>query len=311
MGTRLPVPCLAGVLLLVVHLAPAPATGQGVHPLPRQLRPLHERVAEADAVVTATIGEVTEGRIELTDLTPLVGHVAAGARVKRAPSNPLPVSSGDRVLLLLRGARSPYLSVDSPRETVRLASDAAEARWSEAIRGLDGARESPDEWVELYTGWLESGPGSLRDLAVASLSDPSAPYQPLPDAFFAARAVAAWDTQLAVETRRASARLAALHPAGASSLAAQAADCAEGSDPDVVELSAIAAIRHDVGDRDAAVLCALSHPHASVRTSTAKAIGRTQKTSAAAIRTRLELLASEDTESFVREAAHQALSRIH
>jgi len=298
-------------LLLAAHVVPTAAAGQGGHPLPQTLRPLHERVAEADAVVVATVGEVTEGRIELVSLESLVGQVAPGARVKRAPSNPLPVSSGDRVLLLLRGARSPYLSVDSPRETVRLASTEAEARWSEAIRVLDGSRDDPEDWVELYTGWLETGPGSLRDLAVASLSAPGAPYQPLPASFFAARAEVAWDGHQSAETRRASGRLAILHPAGAGRLATHADECPPHSDPDVVELSAIAAIRFGAEKSEGAVLCALSHANSGVRLSAAKALGRTTGTpTATTVRARLAELATGDDESFVREAAQQALARL-
>jgi hypothetical protein len=310
MGTRTRALCITGVLVVAVGVASPAANGQGLHPLPRHLRPLHERLAAADAAVVATVGEVGTGRIELLEVSALVGGVTTGAQVKRAPSNPLPVAPGDRVLLLLQGARSPYVAVDTPRETVRLADPDAEARWSEAIRVLDGSRDRPAAWVELYVGWLETGPGSLRDLAVASLSDPGAPYQPLPPSFFTARAAAAWDASGAAEGRRAAARLAAQHPAGAAELAARAAACRAGSDPDVVELSAIAAIRYGRSDHDGAVLCALDHAHAGVRASTLAVIGRTSLPTSAEVRARVERLAEDDPESFVRDAARQALARL-
>jgi len=310
MGSRPHRPFLAGILVFAACLAALPAAGQSVHPIPRQLRPLHVRIAAADAVVVATIGEVAAGRVQLLELTSLVGSVGDRAELKRSPSTPPPVSTGDRVLLFLLGARSPYRSVDTPREMVRLSDSEAEARWSRAVRALDANREDPAVWFELYSGWLESGPGSLQDLAVASLSDPSAPYQPLPGAFYAERADAAWDADRTLETRRASARLAILHAEGASGLALHASECRSDTDPDVIELSAVAAIRHGVALRDAAMLCALGHDHASVRMSAVKAVGRTHEPTGKSVQMRIEQLATGDEQASVREAAQQALARI-
>ena len=324
---------LAVVAALGFALAcPLPASAQGGHPMPRVLRPLHERLAEADLAVIATIGEIRPDRIELLSPTALVGDVTDPAELKRAPSAPLPLASGDRALLLLAGARSPYVAVDRPRETIRLADADAEARWREAIRVLDSSRDDPDAWVRLYDGWLDSGPGSLRDLALVSLADPEAAYQPLPDALFVARADAAWDPERDGEARLASARLAALRPSGAARLTARAARCDPDAPGGVVEISALAALRlgapgRDAAagrpgapkkdaatvrlrapDREAAALCSLGHPDAAVRAAALREIGRTGAPSEAVER-RVRELATDDEDAHVREAARLALER--
>jgi hypothetical protein len=300
---------LALLAITAAALTPSATTAQGPHPIPRPVRPLHERVAAADAAAVATVRSVEMGRILLSDVDPLVGEVVDPFEVKRSPSRPLPLSVGDRTLLLLRGARSPYLSVDTPREAIRIASPEAEAIWSEAVVLLHREREHPAAWVDLYVSWLDSGHGSLRDLAVVSLSDLSAPYQPLPDGFFRERARAAWDPGRPAEARRAAARLAALHPSGTVLLAELAGGCPTDSDPDVLELSARSALIHATPGGAPAVLCALSDRNAAVRAATVREAGRSPAPLEASVRSRVEEIAAEDGEPFVRDAAKGALER--
>ncbi|MGI9432667.1 MAG: hypothetical protein ACR2PQ_10655 [Myxococcota bacterium] len=298
------------LVLLIASFAPHPVSGQGGHPLPRQVRPLHERLAVADAVAVATIGEVQTGRIELLDVSSLLGNVPQRAQLKRSPSLPLEVSAGDRVLLLLRGARSPYLSVDAPRETVVLSDPADEARWSEAIRTLDAAREQPEAWAEIYSGWLDSDSGSLRDLALASLADVRAPFQPLPGSLFAARAAAAWDPARSLEVRRTSAQLAALQAGGAAVLASHAARCDPELDPEIFVYSVTSAVRYRAPDREPALLCALSQPLASIRLSALRTVGRTGDPVGEDVTARIAELHTQDDDASVRDAAERALARL-
>jgi len=306
-NSPLPWVCL---VILVASFAPHPVSGQGGHPLPRQVRPLHERLALADAVAVATIGEVQTGRIELVDVSSVRGDVPPHAQLKRSPSKPLGVSTGDRLLLLLRGARSPYLSVDAPRETVVLTDPADEARWSEAIRTLDASREQPEVWADVYSSWLDSDSGTLRDLALASLSDVGAPYQPLPGSLFAARGTAAWDPGRSLEVRRTSARLAALRAEGAAVLASELSRCDPGMDTEIVTYSVISAVRYRVPDRDPALLCALSQPDAEIRAAALRTVGRTGDTLGEAVTARITELSTRDDDDSVRTEAERALARL-
>src|SRR5262245_58516334 len=117
------------ILALLVALA-APAAAQ--HPMPARARALHERLAAADVVAVATIGPIHEGRVEVRDATVLRGNAPASFEIKRSPAAPPPFVTGVPAVLLLRGARPPYVLVDEPREVI-LPSDAAAAkRWTDA-----------------------------------------------------------------------------------------------------------------------------------------------------------------------------------
>jgi hypothetical protein len=70
-------------------------------------RPLHVQLAGVDAVAIATVAAVGLGRIQLVEARAVLGNPPATFELKRAPSAPPPLAEGDRVLLLLRGARTP------------------------------------------------------------------------------------------------------------------------------------------------------------------------------------------------------------
>ena len=124
---------IVAVLVLVLALAP---TARAQHPLPQGSRPLHVRLAAADVVAVGTVGAISDGRVEIRDATVLRGDAAASFEIKRSPAKALPFATGVPAVLLLRGARSPYVLVDEPREIVLLRDSADVKRWSEALRAL-------------------------------------------------------------------------------------------------------------------------------------------------------------------------------
>jgi hypothetical protein len=152
-----------------VALAAVAARAQAPHPIPPPRAALHQLAAEADVVVTALVSRVEEGRIQLTARAALRGQPPAVFELKRSPLRPPPLAIGDRVLLFLRGARSPYVLVGEPKEVMRIANDADEAAFRALLPKLLAAGSDPQSLAALYAGWLADGPAALRVAAASSL----------------------------------------------------------------------------------------------------------------------------------------------
>jgi hypothetical protein len=143
-------------------------------------RSLHARLALADAVAVASVERVELGRVHLRDAEALIGSVPGSFELKRAPSSPPPLAEGERVLLLLRGARSPYLLVDAPSELQKLPDAGTELRWRNAVLALAQKRGDPPALLELYLGWLDPTAPDLSRAGLLGLDDPTSPFPPLP-----------------------------------------------------------------------------------------------------------------------------------
>jgi hypothetical protein len=149
------------------------------HPLPPGLRPFHERVAQVEVAAVVRVTRVDEGRIEVVRETALAGAPPERFEVKRSPLSPPPLATGDRALLLLRGARPPYVFADLPSETIRLEGDAMAARWSAAVKDVLTHENEPRRLVSIYQDWIEHGPETLREIARSSLMDLAARHPEL------------------------------------------------------------------------------------------------------------------------------------
>jgi len=173
-------PLLAALCALLAGLPPSQAGAQGMlnHPLPKGPRPLHEIAANADAIAIGTVGSVSESRIRVHDAIDVTGPVPSDFDVKRAPSNAPVFQTGDRALFFLRGARPPYLLADDPKENIVIPAG-GEVEWILAMRTFADARHDPAQLRTLYFAWIDGENGTLRDLAVRSLADPAAPFQPI------------------------------------------------------------------------------------------------------------------------------------
>ena len=209
---------LRRLLICVALAAGFAAPGNAQHPGVPHDRSLAARLALADAIAIATVLREEPGRLDCGEVRVLEGSLPESFAVKRAPSAPPPLGVGDRAIFLLRGARPPYVLVDQPKETIRLADAAAEERWADAISGWLAVRDRPAAWPALYAGWIDDGPDTLRELAVNGLSDPAAPFQPIPEATAAAYGDLAWDAARPISARRAYALLASLTQPGSDRL---------------------------------------------------------------------------------------------
>ena len=144
----------------------APPVG---HPGIPGRRPLHERLAGADLVAVVQVDRIDAGRITVTRQDLLAGEAPEAFEVKRSPLRPPPLATGDRALLLLRGARPPYVMADEAAEVIRLSDDAMAARWSAAARAVLAKRDDRTALIAIYSEWMENGPASLSDLGAAGL----------------------------------------------------------------------------------------------------------------------------------------------
>jgi hypothetical protein len=298
----------AGLALACGLAASIPAAAQ--HPVGPRARAFHERLGKADAVAVATVKSVQPDRLRMDDARSLYGGVASAFQVKRAPGAPPPLAAGDRVLLLLRGARPPYVLVDAPDETIRLADAASEERWSGAVTAWLAVRERPEAWIPLYLAWIDAGPDTLRDLAVQSLGDPAAPFQPVRPEVFAGLGAAAWDPARSLAARRAAAQLAFLGVEGAEALASGFLS-AQQPDPVLAQAALRVAPRLGPARGSALLLRGLAPGDAEVRRTalrTARGLGAGAEP---ALRDAIAHLAQDpDAESWLRADAVAALAAL-
>lgn len=236
------------------------------HPMPQGPRPLHVLAAEADAAAIATIDAVETGRIRVRDAVALFGDPPARFELKRAPSSPPALEPGQRVLLLLRGARSPYLVVGAPGEQIALVGEAPETRLAPAFAALRAARPDPAAVRDLLLAWSDGDDPMLRPLAVAALVSPDAAFVPIPDALAAPRARRALDPSVEASRRLDAAAIAALAPAGVDALLAGTPVAHDPVGLQVYELAlASGLIRERAAAVEAALFRGLASPDAAVR----------------------------------------------
>lgn len=252
------------------------ATGAAArHPsfgLPEPL-PLHAQLRDADAVAIATVDAVGVGRIHLVEARSIVGGVPEVFEVKRAPSSPPGLAGGDRVLLLLRGARTPYLIATRAGAPIRIGSSADESDWVHGLRTLRAADGDPRRIANVYAGWLARGPALALQAAIG-LSQPDCPealLTPERTARLATLALEAEDPALrraaaraAVRTADGRARLLARLPAGDPQVLDTTLRAAASADPERATRTLLRALRDpDAEVRDAALGASVALPYGS------------------------------------------------
>jgi len=275
---------------------------------PPEARALHVRIGLADAAAVASVGAVDLGRIEIRAAEALFGSVPPRFALKRAPSDPPPFAEGDRVLLLLRGARSPYLLVDESHEVIRLGDAEAEATWRDAVLSVSAARSEPRTLAGLYLAWLEGSSPPLRAAAVAGLRHGLAPFRPLTPGERARLSALATDPDAPAEARRGAAAVAALEPGSRRALLAALPGGPDGADAEVLRIGLRAsALARDPGT-NAAVLRSLGHPDPAVRRIGLEfgSLARVDP----ALRARLEIMAGSEPDTTLRDLAAATLGAI-
>jgi hypothetical protein len=299
---------LAGLCALCATLLPTAlgALGLPEAPTSNAPRPLHQIAAGADAIAIGTIGPVSESRIRVYNVIDVTGAVPAEFDVKRAPSNAPLFHTGDHAVLLLRGARSPYLLVDDPTENIVFPA-AGEVEWILALRSFADARHDPAQLEGLYFAWIDGNNPALRTLALRGLADSAAPFHPITQDLLTDRAHRAVDPGTRAEVRKASADIALLSPESAAHLLHEVLQPSSAVDPDVYETALQGATlqRGDALEFNAALDRGLRSVDVAVRTI---AVRYAMNARDPALTNQVEKLAVQDPDPGVRKAAAQALA---
>jgi hypothetical protein len=262
-------------------------------------RALHAQMIESDVVAIGTVEDVAPGRIRIGDLSAVEGEITARIELKRSPSRPPGLEPGARIVLLLRGARSPYLLVPSAEEVLRIADDAGEARVIAALRELRAALADPATLVTRYHTWLTGPEDDLRHLAEIALVNPSPPLQRLDASYVRALVDVVTDPTLPLDQRRAAARVAGSDESGVAALLAALPfqDRADADPQLLVEVLRLGALRASP-EIHSALLRSLRHESAAIRQA-ALEMGPIM-TRDPTLRAEVERLAREDPSESVR-----------
>lgn len=293
-------PLLVAVLLLPLALT-APARAQ--HGMTGGPRPLHLRLAQADAIAIGTVEAVSDGRVTIGKALVLRGEVPPRFELKRAPSRAIPFAVGVSLLLPLRGAREPYVLVDDARELILLRDAAAVAVWRSGIDALLAAGTDRESVTDVYVAWLEGENDAMREAAGAALLDPRARLLPVSPARAVNRAQAAIDPERPLAARRISATLAGGRIEGTTALLADFPRAA--SDPQVLETALRNGVHWRVAGVEDALLRALEDDRPGVRRAVVKLIEAAGFSSGLA---RLPDVAANDVDAGVRREATEVLS---
>jgi hypothetical protein len=312
----LPALCVLAILGARPSLAQAPSppthgmSGRSALPPAHGMAPaapsLQQRVADADAAALATLEAVEGGRLRFAAATPVLGSVPERFEVKQRPSAPLSLAVGDRALLLLRGARSPYLALDAGEDTVRIADEAGGARWSEAVRAVASAGDDPAALRALYVSWTESEDDGLRREALRALLQPGGPFLPMPPAPALERARVAFDPLRSLPARSAAVALAATDADALDWMLGQVAAEPETADPEVLETILRAGLSRGRGGSGRALAAALGAAEAAQRLAALRVVALAPR---ADVETKLAKLAARDPDPRVREQAAHRLAR--
>ena len=145
------------------------ALAQAPHPIPPPQRALHARAAEAEWVAIGRVTLVERGRITFRCEAALRGALPDAFQVKRSPLRPPALETGDRALLFLRGARSPYVFAGEPSEALRIPRGDAGREIERALPALVDTPKDPGRLRAIYGGWAASASPLLRSLGRAGL----------------------------------------------------------------------------------------------------------------------------------------------
>lgn len=161
---------LSTAIVAAFGLAIGVSFAQAPHPIPPLARALHERALEADVIAIGVAGRLAAGRIAFASGVAIRGAAPAEFELKTSPLRPPRVAAGDRVLLFLRGDRSPYVLAGEPSEILRIANEAEARALAAALPELLAAGQDRSAIASSYQRWVASRSAVVRALGHAGLA---------------------------------------------------------------------------------------------------------------------------------------------
>jgi hypothetical protein len=245
------------------------------------------------------------GRIHVRGARPVLGRVPEIFELKRAPSRPPRLRPGSRVVLILTGARSPYLLVSTADEIIPVPDAGTERTWTKALRALDAVKDRPARLEELYFAWLIGAEEALRPAASLGLRDSEAAFRPLSAQRVASLVDLATDAALTPTRRRAAAEVAASQREGADSLLMRLPRPADEADALLLSDTLRRGALLRSGQVTPALARCLTHPRPEIRRAALR-FG-SLLTADEAGRAELERVAQEDPVPEIQQAAARVL----
>jgi len=248
--------------LLVVRAAGASPLTHGGLPLPP---PLHERLAEASIVAIVEIERVSVDRLFVTPRYVQRGHPGEHFALKRSGTKPAEVVVGDRILVLARGARSPFSPVEPTDAVIRVRGDDETRTWRRALRALARADSNPQRLLDVFGAWLDDAYAPLREEAKRGVEKLAQDGVVLGRTFVEARVETARNPALPIGIRSDAAYVACLSPGGAAAMVEWLPGGIAGADPTLVETILTLPTTGRGPGAVRATLRILDHPDADVR----------------------------------------------
>ncbi|MEE8508204.1 MAG: hypothetical protein V3T07_03990 [Myxococcota bacterium] len=227
--------------------------------------PLHARLEQAQAAALVVVDAVEPGRLHVRDAVAVLGRVDPEFQIKRSPLDPPKLAPGDHALLLLRGARSPYILVDEAREIRPLDGPAARQRWKSAVAEILARRSRSHDLLALYESWLDGPNDDLREEALRAVADRSASFHPLPEAFLTERIAAATQAGNTTHVRSAAAYVATLDPVTSERLLMVVPSVGGHASSEVILLALRSGVRFRLEATRGALLRSLVHEDSRIR----------------------------------------------
>ena len=153
-----------GLAAALAAAAGSAAVAQAPHAIPPPVRSLHERTAEAPLIVIGRVAGAGPGRVAVQTERALRGTPPPTFEVKCSPLRPPALADGGRALLLLRGARSPYVLAGDASELMPIESEADAQALAGALPALLAAGDDLAAVARVYEDWAASGSGLLHAL---------------------------------------------------------------------------------------------------------------------------------------------------
>ena len=240
-------------------------------------------------MVLARVDRVEPGRLQLENLSTLIGAVPERFAVKRWPGTSPEPRPGEFAVLFLLGARSPYVLLGESRDQIPPSDEAAARSLADAISSLVEAGGDPERLLDLHVGFL----------------DREGPLRSPPAEFGVERSRLARDPDAALPARRASLILASRDPTALPALLAWLPGSGSQADAEMTALVLNQAVMMRAPGTEEALVRMLRESDPDLRRIGLTAARRLRRELSDATLVEIQALASNDPDPELRRLAER------